>query len=54
MKSNLEMENQTQVVRLQQTPQRGGAQLPSFPLMGDPEIYVMYPDAMPPLTRKIM
>ena len=20
--------------------------------MGDPEIYVMYPDAMPPLTRK--
>ena len=39
-------------MRLQQAPQRGGAQLPSLPLMGDPEIYVMYPDAMPPLTRK--
>ena len=52
MKSDLEMEDQTLVVRLQQAPQCGGAQLPSLPLMGDPEIYVMYPDAMPRLTRK--
>ena len=46
------MEDQTPVVRLQQAPQCGGAQLPSLPLMGDPEIYVTYSDAMPPLTRK--
>ena len=32
--------------------QQGGAQLPSLPLMGDSEIYIVYPDAMPPLTRK--
>ena len=52
MKRDLEREDQTPVVRLQQAPQRGGAQLPSLPLMGDPKIYVMYPDAMPSLTRK--
>ena len=52
MKSDLEMEDQTPIVRLQQASQRGGAQLPSLPLMGNPEIYVTYPDAMPPLTRK--
>ena len=52
MKRDLEREDQTPVVRLQQAPQQGGAQLPSLPLMGDPKIYLMYPDAMPPLTRK--
>ena len=38
MKSDLEMEDQTPIVRLQQAPQQGGAQLPSLPLMGDLEI----------------
>ena len=52
MKCDLEREDQTPVVRLQRTTQRGGVQLPSLPLMGDPKIYVLYPDAMPPLTRK--
>ena len=52
MKSDLEMEDQTLVVRLQQAPQHAAAQLPSLHLMGDPKIYVMYPDAMPPLTIK--
>ena len=52
MKHDLEMEDQTQVVRIQQETQKRGAQLLSLPLMGDPEIYVRYPDAMPPLARK--
>ena len=52
MKSDMETEEQTPVVRIQQETQRRGAQLPSLPLMGDPEIYVRYPDAMPPLARK--
>ena len=52
MKSDMETEEQIAVVRTRQETQRRGAQLPSLPLMGDPEIYVKYPDAMPPLTRK--
>ena len=56
MKCDLEKEEQTSVIRIQQTTQqntqRRGAQLPSLPLMGDPEIYVMYPDTMPLLTRR--
>ena len=56
MKRDLEKEEQTPIVRIQQTTQQnrqqGGAQLPSPPLMGDPEIYMMYPDVMPPLTRR--
>ena len=52
MKSDMETEEQTPVVRIQQETQRRGAQLPSLPLMGDPKIYVRYPDAMPPLARK--
>ena len=52
MKSDIETEEQTPVVRIWQETQRRGAQLPSLPLMGDPEIYVRYPDAMPPLARK--
>ena len=52
MKSDMETEEQTPVVRTRQETQRRGAQLPSLPLMGDPEIYVRYPDAMLPLARK--
>ena len=52
MKRDVETDDQTPVVRIQQETQRRGAQLPSLPLMGDPEIYVRYPDAMPPLARK--
>ena len=52
MKSDIETEEQTSVVRIWQETQRRGAQLPSLPLMGDPEIYVRCPDAMPPLARK--
>ena len=52
MKSDMEMEEQTPVVRIRQETQRAGAQLPSLPLMGDPEIYVRYPDAMPSCARK--
>ena len=52
MKSDMETEEQTPVVRIRQETQRRGAQLPSLPLMGDPKIYIRYPDAMPPLARK--
>ena len=52
MKSDMETEEQTPVVRIRQETQRRGAQLLSLPLMGDPEIYIRYPDAMPPLARK--
>ena len=55
VKRDLEWEEQTSVVRVQ-TPQgdshRRRAQLPSLPLMGNPEIYINYPDAMPLLTRR--
>ena len=52
MKRDLQTEDQTPVVRIRRETQKRGAQLPSLPLMGDPEIYVRYPDAMPPLARK--
>ena len=56
MKSDLDREDQTSVVRIQQTVHQNGeprrAQVPSLPLMGDPEIYVTYPDAMPSLARR--
>ena len=51
MKNEMEKEGQTSVIRIHRDSQRG-AQLPTIPLMGDPEIYVMYPDAMSSLTRK--
>ena len=55
IKHDLEQEEQTSMVRVQ-TPQgnlqRRGAQLPLLPLMGNPEIYINYPDAMPLLTRR--
>ena len=55
MKNELDKEDQTSVVRVQ-TGQEGqsrrGAQLPPLPLTGDPEIYINYPDVMPPLTRR--
>ena len=52
MKRDLETEDQTPVVRIRQETQQRLTQLPSLPLMGDPEIYVRYPDVMAPLARK--
>ena len=56
MECDLEQEQQTTVVRMRQTVQQSmeprRAHVPSLPLMGDPEVYVKYPDAMPPLTQR--
>ena len=54
MKCDLETEDQTLVVRIRQETQRRETQLPSLPVMVDPEIYVRYPDVMHPLQEKTM